>query len=116
MNCTKCPPDRCICHLSKMADVAQILPYRLPFGQYRAGIRITTTLETAEFFPNCNPTAIRKVVLTSDTPVSLGIGLDPTEAAKRLVPLPQTLLLAPNDHLFLYSPTPVSFNSLVEIY
>jgi hypothetical protein len=98
-----------------MADVAQILPYRTPFGTYKA-INTLQAGPPTEFFPNCLPTAIRKVVLTSITPVSIGIGLDPTDAEQRVVPLPVTLLLAPDDHLFLYSPTPVSFQSLVEIY
>ena len=115
MSCTKCPPDRCICHLGKMANVAQVLPYRTPFGVYKT-ITVTAMTSPIEFFPNCIPTAIRKVVLTAVGPVSLGLGRDPTEAREKLVPLPVTLLLAPHEHLFIYTPTPVSFNSLVEIY
>lgn len=98
-----------------MAHVAQVLPYRTPFGVYKT-ITVPAMSFPSEFFKNINPTAIRKVVLTSSLPVSLGIGRDKVEAEQQLVPLPVTLLLAPNEHLFIYSPTPVTFQSLVEIY
>lgn len=113
--CPTCPVDCCSCYLQKMAQVAEVLPYRLPFGHF--GDQSLNSTDPIEMFINCSDVQIQKIVLTASGPLSLGLGNTRDRARQQLTPLPITILLKPHESLFVYTQTPpVAFNSLVEIY
>lgn len=107
IRCPSCKNDLCSCYLEKMALVAQVVPYRFPFGKLSSASVAPNDQAYVSKAKEGDECSIRFVTLSSETtPLSIGISNTAGRVDRRTYLLPVRLLLNPREDLIIWNPTP----------